>query len=214
MWLNAYVPSTAESEFKRVLKDVGSFLRPHRFRRSGQRFGRETEECWNVIGFQKSRYSDSSELRFTVNIGITSKTLMEFRGKDVSKMPVEWECPLRSRIGHLLGQGDLWWSSRDADGLTEATATISVGLSEKVIPFLDHLQTNAGVLALYETGKIMGFEIDRDETRVVLVAHSGLEHEASKLVTSYAERWLPGATSRRATDFLAAYRARIGVASA
>jgi Domain of unknown function (DUF4304) len=163
-----------------------------------------------VIGLQKSRYSDSGEVRFTVNIGVTSKTLMEFRGEDVSKMPVEWKCPIRNRIGELLGQGDLWWSSRHDDSFTEAIVAISVGLSEKVIPFLDRLQTNAGVLALYETGKVMGFEIDRDETRAVLVAHSGLENEASQLVMTYAERWLPGAASRRATDFLAAYRARIG----
>ena len=163
-----------------------------------------------MIGLQKSRYSDSGEVRFTVNVGVTSKTLMEFRGEDVLRMPVEWKCPIRTRIGGLLRQGDLWWSSGDDDGFTEAIATISGGLSEKVIPFLDRLQTNAGVLALYETGKVMGFEIDRDETRAVLVAHSGLENEASHLAMTYAERWLPGATSRRATNFLAAYRARIG----
>ena len=202
----------ANSAFNRLLSDLNGFLRPQGFRRSGQRYGRETEQCWQVIGFQKSRYSDTGETRFTVNFGVTSKALLTFKGEDPSKMPLDWKFPIRCRIGELLKAGDLWWSSNEGDNFRSAFTTITTGISAKAMPFLNGLNTDAGILALYRAGLVMGFEIDRDETRMVLVAHSGLKHEASQWLMSYAERWLPGATSRRAANFLAAYRAQFGFA--
>jgi hypothetical protein len=206
------MPSTADSAFNRLLSDLNRFLRPQGFRRSGQRFGRETEQGWQIIGLQKSRYSDSGEVRFTVNFGVTSKALMGFKGEDISKMPLDWKCPIRCRIGEMLELGDLWWSSAEGDDFRSAFTAITSGLSEKAIPFLKGLDTETGILALYSTGLVMGFEIDRDETRVVLAAHLGLKHEASEQIQSYEARWAPGPTSKRANQFLAVYRARFGFA--
>jgi Domain of unknown function (DUF4304) len=202
------VPTSADSAFNRLLSDLNRFLRPHGFRRSGQRFGRETEQCWQVIGLQKSRYSDTDEVRFTVNFGVTPKALMGFRGEDVSRMPLDWKCPIRYRIGEFLGVNDRWWSSNEGDSFQAAFTAITTCLSERAIPFLNGLDTDRGILAFYETGRVDGFEIDRDETRAVLTAHVGLSHEASQRLHDYGARWVPGPTSKRAKTFIAAYRAR------
>ena len=86
-----------------------------------------------------------------------------------------------------------------------------MGISEKAIPLLSGLETDAGILTLYGTGVVMGFEIDRDETRAVLTSHLGLIHEASQLIEKYEERWASGPTSKRANSFLAAFNAKFKV---
>ena len=144
----------ADLAFRRLLSDLNSLLRPHRFQRAGQRYGRDTKQCWQIIGLQKSRFSDSGEVRFTVNFGITSKTLMAFRGEDVCKMPLDWRCPVRFRIGELIGPNDIWWTSKDGDDFGSAMAAITSCLSEKAIPLLDGLKSDNGILALYDTGTI------------------------------------------------------------
>jgi hypothetical protein len=210
LWLNTRVPSSADSSFNQLLRDLNTFLRMQGFRRSGQRYGRETEQCWQIIGLQKSRYSDTDEVRFTVNFGVTSKALMEFRDQDVAKMPLDWTCPIRWRIGELRERGDHWWSSNDGDHFRSALTAITARLSETDLPFLNALGTDREILALYDTGLVMGFEIDRDETRAVLAAHLGLSHEAFDRSKGYEAMWLPGAASKRAEMFLASFRARFG----
>lgn len=212
MWLNTLVLSVADSAFNRLLSNLNRFLRPQGFRSSGQRYGRETEQCWQVVGLQKSRWSDTGEVRFTVNFGVTSKALMDFRGQDASKMPLDWVCPIRWRIGELGEKGDLWWSSNEGDDFRGALAAISTHLTETDVPFLTGLNSDREILALYGTGLVMGFEIDRDETKAVLAAHQGLCDETSQLIKNYETRWVPGPTAKRANNFLAAYRTRFGFA--
>ena len=127
-------------------------------------------------------------------------------------MPLDWMCPIRWRIGETLELGDLWWSSNKGDEFRSAFEAITTGLSEKAMPFLNGLTTDAGILTLYGTGLVMGFEIDRDETRAVLAAHLGFTHEAVQYIQSYETRWVPGPTSKRANEFLAIYRARFALA--
>jgi hypothetical protein len=135
---------------------------------------------------------------------------MQFRGADVSKMPLDWSCPIRCRIGEFMGQGDVWWALKDGTELQSAFAAISICLSEKAIPFLNGLNTDEGILALYDTGRVMGFGIDRDETRAVLLARAGSKDQASERLREYEAKWRPGSTSKRAAKFLTDYRAEFG----
>ena len=147
--MNDRVKSTSQAAFNRLLSDLNRFLKPHGLRRSGQSFARETDECWQIIGVQKSRFSDPSEVRFTVNFGVTSKALMELRGQDPSKMPQDWTGPLRFRIGELLGENDTWWSSQQGDEFRSAHAELRSALTDKALPLFDSLKDNRGILPLY-----------------------------------------------------------------
>lgn len=192
--------------FRQLLSALNSLLRSHGFHRSGQRYGRDTTQCWQIIGLQKSRFSASGEVRFTVNFGITSKTLMAFRGQDVFRMPLDWRCPIRFRIGELIGPNDIWWTFNDGDEFESTMAAITSGLSEKAIPLLNGLTTDSGVLAFYDTGSIMGFEIDRDEARAVLLAAMGMRDEAYERLKEYEAQWLRTAASERAQKFVSDFK--------
>jgi len=50
----------ADLAFRQLLSGLNALLRPHGFHRSGQRYGRDTKQCRQIIGLQKSRLSDSS----------------------------------------------------------------------------------------------------------------------------------------------------------
>ena len=203
--------STSQAAFNRLLSDLNRFLKPHGLRRCGQSFARETDECWQIIGLQKSRFTDLSEVRFTVNFGVTSKALMELRGQDPSKMPQHWTCPLRFRIGELLGQNDTWWTSQRGDEFRSAYADLTSALTDKALPLFDSLKENRGILSLYATGTIMGFEIDRDETKTVLFACLGMTHEAADSARQYELRYSSSPAADRAQKFLADYRDKFGL---
>lgn len=145
---------------------------------------------------------------FTVNFGITSKTLMAFRAEDASRMPLDWRCPIRFRIGKLIAPNDVWWTSKDDHDFERAKAEIASCLSEKGIPLLDGLRSDDGILALYDTGMVMGFEIDRDESRAVLLASMGFRDRACELLKQYEAKWPLTAASKRAKNFVAEFRAR------
>jgi hypothetical protein len=124
-------------------------------------------------------------------------------------MPLDWTCPIRCRIGELMEQNDVWWTSNDGDEFRKAFAADSICLSEKAIPFLNGLDTDEGILALYDTGMVMGFEIDRDETRAVLLARVGLKDQAFERIREYAAKWPFSLASKRAERFLADYGVKL-----
>src|SRR5690348_3907764 len=49
---------SARTAVKRLLSQLNGALRPFDFRRRGQTFARQSDECWQVINVQLSRFSD------------------------------------------------------------------------------------------------------------------------------------------------------------
>jgi transposase len=67
---------------------------------------------------------------------------------------------------------------------------------------LDVLQTNRNILDLYETGEVLGFEIERDETRLLLLATIGANDEARRRLEEYRAHWPKTGAADRASKFL------------
>jgi uncharacterized protein YdhG (YjbR/CyaY superfamily) len=102
-------------------------------------------------------------------------------------------------------------SCRHGNIVIGASTSISTRIAETEMPFLDGLHTDREILALYNAGLVMRFEVDRDETRVVLAAHLGMNDEVSQLLADYEARCVAFPTSERAGRFLAPYKARFGL---
>jgi hypothetical protein len=198
--------SNCERIFAWLLRDLSVFLKPYGFRRSGQRFSRQNAECWQVIAVQKSRYSGSGEKNLTVNFGVTSKRALTFHGLDASRVPLDWTCPIRCRISHFMEKSDIWWTLKDEEDGEKARAAITDSLGSAGIPFLDSLNSDEEILAFYTSGGTMGFEIDRDELRLVLLASLAKRDEAQQRLTEYESRWLASGAATRASAFVQKYR--------
>jgi hypothetical protein len=198
----------ADSAVKQLLVELNKVLRPFGFRRRGQTFARQSSECWHVVNLQLSRFSPQNEKSLTVNISVHSKAVMHFHGEDPSKSPPYYACPIRFRIGWLMqSRSDKWWTVRDGTSAQIALTEIDEVLQSKGLPFLDGLQTNRNILDLYETGEVLGFEIERDETRLLLLATIGANDEAQKRLEEYRAHWPKTGATDRASKFLKDFEA-------
>jgi hypothetical protein len=69
------VAETAQETFNRLLKDVvAPTLRAAGLKGSGTSYVLPDQEWWAQVGFQKSTSSNSSVVKFTVNLSTTLKT--------------------------------------------------------------------------------------------------------------------------------------------
>ena len=111
---------TVQDEFKLLMKErIAPKLRELGFKGSGQNFNLPSESHWALIGFQKSMFSDSQELKFTINIFVVGKNEWDTARSERSYFPAKpspttkWGIGWERRIGFLLPEKcDHWWSMK------------------------------------------------------------------------------------------------------
>jgi hypothetical protein len=114
---------TAQDAFKEMLRSaIAPALRAHGFKGSGQTFELADERFWALLGFQKSRGSDRSMVKFTVNLCVIDKAKYSKAQEKASFLPAKPTPNMRGgpgwwkRIGEVFPQRhDLWWTLRDGD---------------------------------------------------------------------------------------------------
>lgn len=119
-------------------------LRQAGLRGSAGRFELPSDQHWALLGFQKSAYSDSSEVRFTVNLAVIDRTVWAERaaakphlGKRPSPGILYGDWAEQIRIGALIPAGDdLWWRLvRGQDSEPVAAAALDA-LRDAAVPWL------------------------------------------------------------------------------
>jgi hypothetical protein len=108
----------AQETFTRMMqREIAPALRELGFKGSGQSFTLPSHTHWALLGFQRSRWGDSKEVRFTVNVTVVEKRAWEelratrpHLGARPSPNVREPAPAWTERIGLLLPAGtDLWW---------------------------------------------------------------------------------------------------------
>lgn len=154
-----------------------------------------------VVNVQLSAFAPRGEKSLTVNFGICFKLTLRLRDGDESRAPRHYACPIRFRVGWLMEGKDVWWKIRDESSSRAA---------------LDDILTVAQLKALYAGGQVLGFEIDREEDRLILLADMGAVGELRQRLSEYEGRWPLSPANERASKFLqrfkVAYRAATEVA--
>jgi hypothetical protein len=118
------------------MKDrIAPRLRECGLKGSGQNYYLPSKSHWALIGFQKSMFSDYSELKFTVNLYVVNKNDWENARKEKSYFPVKptpttkWVIGWERRIGFLLPERcDHWWSMENNSNLDM--------ISDQVVEFM------------------------------------------------------------------------------
>lgn len=155
-----------------------------------------------VVNVQLSAFAPRGEKSLTVNFGICFKPTLRLRDGDESRAPRHYACPIRFRVGWLMEGKDVWWKIRDESSSRAA---------------LDDILTVAQLKALYAGGQVLGFEIDRDEDGLILLAETGAVGELMQRLSEYEGRWPLSPANERASKFLqrfkVAYRAATEVAN-
>lgn len=136
---------TPQQVYDHLMKDsFAPALRGAGLKGSGGRFELPSEEFWSQLGFQKSAFSDSASLKFTVNLSVIGRGEW---AEHVAAKPHLGEKPKPStfygswaeqvRIGRLTLSGeDLWWLlERGDDPKPVADQVLSI-LLDVAVPWL------------------------------------------------------------------------------
>jgi Domain of unknown function (DUF4304) len=166
--------SPAELLFQNLLKNLRSLMNEEGFRRHGQNFVRESDECWGVINFQKSQFSDGAKKTFTINVGIAAKRVLAYYGKPVTTFPPEYQCHWRERLGLLMPEGrDIWWAVSPSVPMSAVEEDVSRALVELAAPFVRQHLSESGLDVLWNSNTPGSFEYPRLTFQSVLAAIQG-----------------------------------------
>jgi hypothetical protein len=126
---------TAQETFEAFVTDqIWPFLKEREFKRSKGTFHRAVGDDWEIINLQKSAYSDSDEVRFTINLAVAYKSLTEGgRGWPKGKRPPAHQTGIRQRLGP------------DTEALADA---VRMALERDALPWLEERSTTNAVFGL------------------------------------------------------------------
>ena len=122
--------TTAQATYAAMLRDwIAPRLRELGFRGSGGTYLLPDERRWALIGFQKDRYSDARQVRFTVNVAVADRAAWEAARAEHPWLPPRpsgnTHYPIGDlvRIGQLLpARVDTWWvvpAAAPTDGVAD-----------------------------------------------------------------------------------------------
>jgi Domain of unknown function (DUF4304) len=158
--------------FKKVLKELRPLFKWSGFMASSQNFSCDSLQCWAVINFQKSRWSNFGEKTFYINVAITPKRLLAFDGEPTDKAPAYYACIWRARAEDLGPDRAIkQWTVRD-DATSQSTFEyLHRLLGNFVIPAVKGMMSEATLL---ERGKRLSpFPYLDLKARAVLLAADG-----------------------------------------
>jgi hypothetical protein len=129
---HAFVPTAQETYRDMVKTHLAPGLRALGFTGSGRNYELRCAEHWAMLGLQASQWSDSNELRFTVNLLVVSREVWE---RESAQRPYLGAKPTPNthpgvfawwaRLGSLMPEGeDKWWSIRVGEKAEKLAAEV------------------------------------------------------------------------------------------
>ncbi len=142
---------TVQEKFKELLKNsVAPGLRENGLKGSGQAYSIKSDDYWALIGLQKSMYSDSQSLKFTINIYVVSKQQWEEGREKYSYFPkkpsanTKWQIGWSERIGSLMpAKLDHWWEFNSQTNESELAQQVVEAISKYAVPAMQSKMQNA-----------------------------------------------------------------------
>lgn len=144
---------TAKSVLSEAARALASHLRPLGYRRSGLRFARQGEEVVSLIELQLKRGGTKDVISFVVNYGVLVPGLTGTGGGNVA--PTYTDCHWGERLAGADGT-ERWWTVRAGDHPQELAAELETELDRQVLTTLQSMQSEAALIALWQTGRSPG----------------------------------------------------------
>ena len=136
---------TPQQVYDQLMKEsFAPALRAVGLKGSGGRFELPSEKYWAQLGFQKSAYSDSQVLQFTVNLSVISRDVWAEQraakphlGTKPKPSTFYGSWAEQVRVGQLTPSGeDLWWWLNRGDDPRPVADQVVSTLVETAVPWL------------------------------------------------------------------------------
>jgi len=194
--------ASGDPSFERLLKELRPNLAKQGFRRTGQNFVIESDQCRGIINFQKTLYRTAGQTEFTVNVAVASKRLLRLYGQRQDKPPRHYDCHWEVRIGHFMpDHRDKWWTLSDEASYRTAISDLDEMLATKVLPLLKRHLSERELLALWDWS-VGGFEYPMLKHKSVLLAEQGRMEELPAIFKRIREICLGGAAEAGAEQHI------------
>jgi len=145
------------SDISNVIEDVvkagiAPILKNAGFKKSARNFHLVQPESIAVINVQASQWNAGNEGQFTLNVGRYYPSIDEqIRGEMLSRLPKEYQCTIRRRIGSLMpSRKDNWWpvaTEKDNDRIVTETCD---AVSNYALPWLTSIESIVGLTDLLD----------------------------------------------------------------
>lgn len=110
-----------------IRSELQSTLKKEGFLKSSRTFRRKFEICTQIVNIQGSMTNLGENGSFTINLGVYFPEAEILNGLfPVKEKPVESDCLIRQRIGHLMpNHNDFWWELTQSSNLDELAKEIN-----------------------------------------------------------------------------------------
>jgi hypothetical protein len=121
-----------------VDSELAPFLRHIGFMKKGLNFHKTDANSIAVVNVQGSWGSLGDAGKFTVNLGRYFPAVADLAGDEpLDRLPKEYECQVRSRIGKLMPSGtDHWWSVLPETDIARLAAELKAAVESHGLPWL------------------------------------------------------------------------------
>jgi hypothetical protein len=195
----------ADRFFNEILKGLRPLLALSGFRRFGQNFVLESPDCWGIINFQKSRWSEPEEKTFYVNLAVTAKRLLLFQHERTDKAPAYWKCAWRNRAEFFGPQpGIQQWTVRDEASALETLEYLRVLICEFAVPKLKSALSEAALLQMWADDTRLGYPILKAKS--VLLATQAKAEDLGRTLRRLQNEFGSGAVAEGVASHIAALR--------
>jgi hypothetical protein len=191
---------SAETEklFRSLLKELLAIFKENGFRASGQNFILESAQCWVIINFQKSRWTQRDETTFYVNVAACSKRWLSMESKPADKVPPFYSCDWQWRVEHFGPDKSIQqWTLSDEHSLQLTLAYLQTLFRNFVFPAATRMTTEAELLK--HSG---GFEYPQLKTRSVILAATNHVSALKQTVSTLIEKFGSGAVANGTREHL------------
>ncbi|MFT3894066.1 MAG: DUF4304 domain-containing protein [Anaerolineales bacterium] len=176
---------------------IQPILKREGFKKSSRTFRRSRAGCVQIINIQGSwtNYGDSGQ--FTINLGVYYPEAAKLHGSfHVTDHPLESNCIVNERIGHLMPvQRDYWWNFDANSDLNKIGQEVVSVCTNYGLPWLDAHSTLAGALQFSLSRKypfwaaIFSLLLDNRETAKQYLSEAIMEVSQKPSLQSQLEDW-------------------------
>jgi len=160
-----------------IKKSFHSKLKPLGFKKKGNNFYLKKEHLGLIINIQKSAYYSKQKIHFTINIGVFIPEYYlthDYHKNILPDYPTEPDCAIRSRIGQLKNQNDIWF---DVDERTDPNILISemdINLEQWILPYFNNFESKNSFVKWLDSTDSRTHPL----TKLIIFAEYGLDNKA------------------------------------
>lgn len=142
-----------EQTFETIVSAAASLGRPLGYRKRGTRITRDTSEVRSAIQFQRSQSNTKDHIRFTINLLVTCKDLLDPEFDVIDKVHGTGGAHLFWRIGDFIDPiQDKWWAIVDGTDQEKILTEIVSILNARIFPTFEKYSSTKSIYEAWKSG--------------------------------------------------------------